>query len=200
MRDDTTVRRKIRDAIQSHDHALTEENKGDPKRMRKLINKVLDKATSSTEISNFDVEGRAITKEKDIAEALNHHCTTMGQKLASKLESRPDDDCLKHINIQQNKIMFVTIDEKYVLNATKQLKNGKAQGPHKVSTKLIKDAADFIWKPLTMVFNSSLKCGVFPDIWKLARVTLISRQAQKKMQIAIDLSLSFQSFQGCWKK
>ena len=174
------VTQKIRDAIQSHYHGLIEENKGDPKRMWKVINKVLDKATPSTEVSTLDVEGRTITKEKDIAEALNHHFTTIGPKLASKLESRSDDDSLKHINAQQNKMMFVPVDETYVLNAIKQLKNGKAPGPDKISTKLIKDAADFIWKPLTMVFNSSLKYGVFPDIWKLARVTPIFKTGSKK--------------------
>ena len=64
------LRDAIRDAIQSHYHGLIEENKGDPKRLRKVINKVLDKATPSTEVSTLDVEGRTITKEKDIAEAL----------------------------------------------------------------------------------------------------------------------------------
>ena len=174
------VTQKIRDAIQSHYLGLIEENKGDPKRMWQVINKVLDKATPSTEISSIDVEGKTITKEKDIAVALNHHFTTIGPKLASKLESRSDDDPLKHINAQQNKMMFVPVDETYVLNAIKQLKNGKAPGPDKISTKLIKDAAAFIWKPLTMVFNSSLKYGVFPDIWKLARVTPIFKTDSKK--------------------
>ena len=147
--------------------------------MWQVINKVLDKATPSTEISSLDVEGITITKEKDIAEALNHHFTTIGPKLATKLEPRPDDDCLKHINVQQNKMMFVPIDEAYVLNAIKQLKNGKAPGPDIVSTTLIKDAADFIWKPLAMNVNSSLKYGAFPDIWKLAKVTPIFKSGSK---------------------
>ena len=71
--------------------------------MWQVINKVLDKATPSTEISSLDVEGITITKEKDIAEALNRHFTTIGPKLATKLEPRPDDDCLKHINVSKTK-------------------------------------------------------------------------------------------------
>ena len=63
-----------------------------------------------------------------------------------------------------------------------QLKNVKAPGPDKISTKLFKDAADFIWKPLTMVFNSSLKYGIFPDIWKLARVTPIFKTGSKSQK------------------
>ena len=38
------VTQKILDAIQSHYLGLIEENKGDPKRMWQVINKVLDKA------------------------------------------------------------------------------------------------------------------------------------------------------------
>ena len=78
--------------------------------MWQAINEVLP-STPSTEISILDVEGKTITKEKDIAEALNHHFTSIGPKLAIKLESRPDDDSLKHINVQQNKMIFVHIDE-----------------------------------------------------------------------------------------
>ena len=116
------VARKIRHAIHSYYHGLIEENQGDPKRMWKVINKVLDKATPSTEISSLEVGGKTITNEKDIAESLNHHFVTVGPKLASKLESKPDDDSLKLINYQQNKMIFVPIDDAYVLNAIRQLK------------------------------------------------------------------------------
>ena len=77
-------------------------------------------------------------------------------------------------------MIFVPIDNAYVLNAIRQLKHGKAPGPDKISTTLNKDAADFIWKPLTMVFNSSLKYGIFPDIWNLARVTPIFKAGSRK--------------------
>ena len=77
-------------------------------------------------------------------------------------------------------MIFVPVDDAYVLNAIRQLKNGKAPGPDKISTTLIKDAADVIWKPLTMVFNSSLKYGIFPDIWKLARVTPVFKAGSRK--------------------
>ena len=124
------VTQTIQDAIQSHYLGLIKENKGDSKRMWQVINKVLDKTTPSTEISILEVEGITITKEKDIAEALNNHFTNIGPKLAIKLESRPDDDCLKIIYVHQNEMMFTPIDETYVLNAIKQLKNGHGQDLH----------------------------------------------------------------------
>ena len=44
---------------------------------------------------------------------------------------------------------------------------------------LIKDAGEVICEPLAMIFNSSLRHGIFPDIWKLARVTPIFRSGSR---------------------
>ena len=71
------------------------------------------------------------------------------------------------------------IDNTYVLNAISKLKDGKAPGPDRVSTRLIKDYGDSTWKPLTMIYNASLEMGAFPDIWKLANVTLIVKSGPK---------------------
>ena len=49
------VTQKIRDAIQSHYLGLIEENKGDPKRLWQVINKVLDKTTPLSR--NFELRG-----------------------------------------------------------------------------------------------------------------------------------------------
>lgn len=55
---------------------------------------------------------------------------------------------------------FAPVDDAYMIKA---LKHGKAPEPDKIHTALIKDEADIICKPLTMIFNLSLKCGVFPN-------------------------------------
>ena len=66
---------------------------------------------------------------------------------------------------------FKTINETYMHNAIKNLKNGRAAGPDKIPTAIIKDIRDIITKSLPMIFNSSITNGVFPDIWKIARIT-----------------------------
>ena len=48
-------------------------------------------------------------------------------------------------------LKFKLIDNTYVVNSISKLKNGKAPGPDKISTRLVKDSGDFIWKPLTMI-------------------------------------------------
>ena len=40
-------------------------------------------------------------------------------------------------------------------------------------------AGEVICEPLAMIFNSSLRHGIFPDIWKLARVTPIFKSGSR---------------------
>ena len=68
---------------------------------------------------------------------------------------------------------------KCALDAIGQLKNGKASGPDKVTIKLAKDAANFIAYPIMCNLNSSIKKGIFPDVWKTASVTPIHKSGSK---------------------
>ena len=141
--------------------------------MWKTINRVLDKDVKSTTFSSIEIDGKTLTKERDVLEALNCHFVSVGPKLARSIERRQVDNCLQHITQINEEMLFKTIDKKYVMNAINRLKNGKASGPDKVTITLVKDVCESIAHPLMLIYNSSLVNGVFPDIWKLARVTPI---------------------------
>ena len=84
-------------------------------------------------------------------EAMNRHFALVGPKLAEKITSKPDDDCLCYITPESNVMTFKPINETYMHNAITNLKNGKAAGPDKIPTTLIKDVGDITKKPLTMI-------------------------------------------------
>ena len=159
------VTKEIKVAVQSHYHGLINENKDNPKKMWHTINRVLEKSSKLTMPASLNIEGRRLTKEGDILEALNHHFISVGRvgpKLACKIEQNDNDDPLKHIDNEPNTMRLTPVDDNYVPKAIKKLRKGKAPGPDKILTMLIKDAADLTCKPLTMVFNSSLRNGYFP--------------------------------------
>lgn len=174
------VTREMRNAIRDYYHGLIDENIGNPKKMWKTINKVLDKNENSVKLSSVEVDGKCLTRERDILKALNQHFVSVGPNLAKKIVSKPGDDCLQNIKPELKEMEFKTVDDVFILNAIKQLKSGKAAGPDKVPTAIVKDVGDLVSKPLMMIFNSSLKNGIFPDIWKLARVTPIFKSGAKK--------------------
>ena len=112
-------------------------------------------------------------------EVLNRHFVLVGPDLAKHIRSNSDDDCLKHIIPESREMLFQTVDEEYVLNAINRLEKGKASGPDKVTITLVKDAAISIVYPLMMIYNVSLMNGIFPHVWKLARVTPIHKSGPK---------------------
>ena len=110
----------------------------------------------------------------------SHHFITIGRKLAAQIKILPSDDPLKHIrNKPSARIKSQPIRNSQVLQYLKNLKPEKASGPSKIPTKLVKDATKYISQPQCQIFNSSLTTGVFPDIWKVARVAPIFKTGTK---------------------
>ena len=151
-------------SIKDYYNGLIEEYVRDPKKMWRRINKVLDKNVETVLLSNLEVEGKYLTRELDLVEAMNRHFALVGTKLAEKVTSKPEDDCLCYITYESNVMAFKTINETYMYNASRKLKNGKEADPDMIPATIIKYARDLITKPLKIIFTSLLTNGVFPDI------------------------------------
>ena len=74
---------------------------------------------------------------------------------------------------------FITIDE--VISALNLLPSKKSSGLDGISAKLLKDAAHNIAGPLVDIFNLSLRTGIFPDDWKLAKVTPVFKDGNRNI-------------------
>ena len=102
--------------------------------MWRTINKVLDKNVETVSLSSLEVEGKYVTRERYVVEAMNHHFALVGPKLAEKITLKPDDDCLCYITPESNVMAFKTINETYMHNAIRKVRNRKAEGPDKIPT------------------------------------------------------------------
>ncbi len=71
------------------------------------------------------------------------------------------------------KIPDLEIDEEQVYKLLRNLDTTKATGPDNISNIFLKRCAQGLCKPLSKIFNLSLKTGTFPTKWKLANVTPI---------------------------
>ena len=93
------------------------------------------------------VEGKTLSRERDIVQALNHHFVSVEPKLVDEIEQNSNDDPLKHITQAESSMNFIPVDCNYVRKAIKQLKNGTASRPDKIPTLFIKDATDLTRQP-----------------------------------------------------
>ena len=127
--------------------------------------------------------GQLIEMQKEIAEEFNNHFTTLGPKLAEKVEAKEQDNPLKYFadeeTITTPYFQFQPISSDIIENEINKLKCNKSSGYDKISVQFVKDAAKILCKQLAGIFNFSFKMGIFPDIWKIARVTSIFKNGSK---------------------
>ena len=60
-----------------------------------------------------------------------------------------------------------------------QTKTKKSRGPDNISSFILKIACPVVSKSLAKTFKTSLETGIFPEVWKLARVAPIVKRGVK---------------------
>ena len=75
----------------------------------------------------------------------------------------------------------LVVTEKMVLYQLKMLDISKSAGPDDINARMLKELAVVISKPLSMLFNNSLKMGTVPSEWKMAYIAPIHKKNDRKM-------------------
>ena len=83
--------------------------------------------------------------------------------------SKPAEAILQN-QVPESQFTFKPVKELEIFKELKNLKRKKASGPDNFPPGLLKDAALVLTKPLTFIINLSLKTGVVPSEWKVAKV------------------------------
>ena len=78
--------------------------------------------------------------------------------------------CSNQLNLSQIS-SFKALDELYGLNCA------KAVGNDGLPISYLVKAADFIYQPLTHIFNTSIASSIFPDEMKIAKVIPLFKNA-----------------------
>ena len=80
----------------------------------------------------------------------------------------------------ESRLSVITLTPVKVYTLLKTLDIAKANGPDEISNTMLKQTAEVIAEPLSRLFNKSMGCSVFPDIWKQANVTPIFKKNDKQ--------------------
>ena len=146
--------------------------------MWKNINQLIGKRSKTTSITNIVYNGSSVENKQEIVNLLNDYFTKIGKIPSEKVEIS-DLEYTNFLNPTDNKLDFKPIIVEEVLSELKNRKENKSPGPDNISPKFLKDFCHIIAPILTIIFNQSLKTGIFPDDWALARVSPIFKSALK---------------------
>ena len=73
------------------------------------------------------------------------------------------------------------VTNKDILSIIKSLDSSKSHGFDNISIKMIKICSESVTIPLKIIFEESLKKGIFPEIWKKANVVPIHKKEDKTL-------------------
>ena len=83
-------------------------------------------------------------------------------------------------------------------NALQQIKVKNAVGPDNVPAWVLRDNASTVAAPLTALFNTSLRDGVIPALWKTGHIPLPKKQPPRSIEKDIR-PISLRPYPNCFK-
>ena len=78
-----------------------------------------------------------------------------------------------------SKMPHIFVEPEGVKKLLSSLNPNKAAGPDRISSRVLKELADELYRPLTTLFQNSLNSGLVPNQWKSALVTPIFKKGDK---------------------
>ena len=79
-----------------------------------------------------------------------------------------------------NELDDFTVSEDVVKKKLKSLSITKSPGPDEIHPRLLRESADVLAKPLSMIYNSSIRSERLPEQWKDAHISAIFKKGDRK--------------------
>ena len=153
-------------------------NANNSKNSWQAINELLNKKPKSTQITQLNVDDQVTTGDTNIADCFNQYFSSIGCKLSESIQDI-NIEPMAFVTPVESSFHFSRISVQEVLSALNQLNLRKSPGLDGISVKLSKDASDVIAQPLANIFNLSLQTGIFPDDWKIVKISPVFKEGNK---------------------
>ena len=83
--------------------------------------------------------------------------------------------------LTQSRLNSIDVNENEVLNIIRALNIHKAHGYDDISIRMIKMCDKSLLKPLTLLFENSIKSSSYPDIWKRSNIIPVHKKNDKQL-------------------
>ena len=165
------VKWESRKLIKSNEASLALEAKTNPKR---FFQYVASKTKTRESVSNLKKTDDSLTEnDKEKADVLNEYFSSVFTK--DSQENVPDFE----YESSSSNIEYVNVSRDQMLKALQKLNINKSPGPDKVNPRILKELANELAHPLSILFNKSMSEGKLPSQWKVAEVKPIFKKGDK---------------------
>ena len=151
-------------------------NQGNLKKTWEIIKEACNKRKQKNHSTqSLNVNGVKITQTKDIVEHFNRHFTSVAESIQQTIPptDRPPDNYSEDLN---SNFTFTSTTPQNIVKIFSLLESKSSTDFTGLSAKLIKNVILTIVKPLSHIFNLSLKYGVVPSQFKIAKVSPVFKK------------------------
>ena len=170
----------VKDAKKLYYENKFDEHKNNIKKTWQLLREITKKCKDkSSVIEELNINGETVTKPDIIADSFNEFFSTVGDKIAEKLEptnKQPEDYLIE--NFPNNFLITPTTPDE-IIKYAKKLKNKSSCDHMGISSAFIKKIILTICIPFSHLVNNSFQEGRVPSQDKLAKVCPIFKAGDK---------------------
>ena len=166
----------IRNAKRSFYRKSIQSNLDNPKNLWKIIRNIAPFKCSNLP-SHLTVDSVTYTDSFDISNIFNKHFVNIASSV-NRNTSSPVDHSLDYLvdfissKFSENSSFTIPpLSDDFVLDKLQHLSSNKASGLDGLNSHFLKIAASSISPSLTKILNLSIATGIFPNLWKIAKVT-----------------------------
>ena len=173
----------IRSAKKNYFHLSFQENRNDPKKLWSTIRNLTGKNIAANGPSFLEENGKQIRDRAEIAEIFSNHFSNLAKNLTADVNSEFNpttvSDLVRKFKGSDDKLLFPDVSTQEVYDIIQAVPSDQATGTDGLSIKLLKIAAPAIIESLTKLINICIARGVFPTVWKEAKVTPLYKSGVK---------------------
>ena len=163
----------IRISKKSYYNEKLQQNQYQLKQSWKILKEIIGHNITKANKSEFEINGRIITNDEEIANEFNNFFINIPLTLVSQLpQNTPDPITLMHAKRTYPSLFLAPTDPYEIQNIINNLKSG-SPGYDKITLQILKHIFPTISTAITHLINLSLQTGIVPAEIKVAKVVPI---------------------------
>jgi hypothetical protein len=172
----------IKNTKASYFQEVISNSKNNSKEMWRNINQLIGKTSKTTNVTSVKSNDQIFTNKDDIAETFNDYFSKIVTELSNRIppSNKGFEEYLERSVRLSAVFEFKSVSNNEVETVLSKLKVSKSSGQDKIPVKILKDSSDVCVSYLTYIYNCFLLSGIFPDDWKMAKVSPIYKSWNKQ--------------------
>ena len=173
-----TLQKKVKNSIKKAKHnyeiQISKNAKKNPKMFYSYLSK---KKKNKVKVGPLNQEdGELCHDDQEMTEILNKHYAGVFTAEDPNLPPNPPTSTCPEMS-------DITFSQYGVTEVLRHLKNSSSPGPDEISQRVLKETANEVSLPLTLLFNKSMQSGILPMDWKRANVVPIYKNGPKAQPV-----------------